>query len=64
MQAAGAEDIPVIVGGIVPPEDAAALRKRGVARVFTPKDYRLTEMMAEIVDVVLEAHGKTDTGGA
>jgi (2R)-ethylmalonyl-CoA mutase len=64
LRAAGAEDIPVIVGGIVPPEDAAALLKRGVARVFTPKDYRLTEMMAEIVDVVLEAHGKTDTGEA
>jgi (2R)-ethylmalonyl-CoA mutase len=57
LREAGAEDIPVIVGGIVPPDDAAALREQGVARVFTPKDYRLTEMMAEIVDVVLEAHG-------
>jgi (2R)-ethylmalonyl-CoA mutase len=57
LREAGAEDIPVIVGGIVPPDDAAKLRELGVARVFTPKDYRLTEMMAEIVDVVLEAHG-------
>ncbi len=57
LREAGAEDIPVIVGGIVPPDDAAALRAKGVARVFTPKDYRLTEMMAEIVDVVLESHG-------
>jgi (2R)-ethylmalonyl-CoA mutase len=54
--AAGAEDIPVIVGGIIPPEDAAALRARGVARVFTPKDYALTDIMSEIVDVVLAAH--------
>jgi (2R)-ethylmalonyl-CoA mutase len=61
LREAGAEDIPVIVGGIVPPDDAAALRAQGVARVFTPKDYRLTEMMAEIVDVVLDAHGLTSS---
>lgn len=57
LRAAGAEDIPVIVGGIVPPEDAAVLRARGVARVFTPKDYALTAIMSEIVDVVLDANG-------
>jgi (2R)-ethylmalonyl-CoA mutase len=56
LAAAGAEDIPVIVGGIIPPEDAATLRARGVARVFTPKDYALTDIMSEIVDVVLAAH--------
>jgi (2R)-ethylmalonyl-CoA mutase len=56
LREAGAEDIPVIVGGIVPPEDATALRERGVARVFTPKDYALTEIMSEIVDVVLNEH--------
>jgi (2R)-ethylmalonyl-CoA mutase len=60
LAAAGAEDIPVIVGGIIPPEDAAALRARGVARVFTPKDYALTDIMSEIVDVVLAAHATTD----
>jgi (2R)-ethylmalonyl-CoA mutase len=57
LRAQGAGDVPVIVGGIVPPEDAAALRERGVARVFTPKDYELTEIMDEIVTVVREAHG-------
>ncbi|SHG01207.1 protein meaA [Streptoalloteichus hindustanus] len=57
LRAAGAADVPVIVGGIIPPEDAVRLRERGVARVFTPKDYALTEIMAEIVDVVREAHG-------
>lgn len=54
LRAAGAGDIPVIVGGIIPPDDAAKLRERGVARVFTPKDYELTEIMDEIVTVVRE----------
>ncbi|MCO1658168.1 protein meaA [Pseudonocardia humida] len=56
LRAAGADDVPVVVGGIIPPEDAAVLRERGVAAVFTPKDYRLTEMMGAIVDLVLAAH--------
>ncbi|GGM81287.1 methylmalonyl-CoA mutase [Lentzea pudingi] len=54
LRAAGAGDIPVIVGGIIPPDDAAKLRERGVARVFTPKDYELTEIMDEIVTVIRE----------
>ena len=57
LRAAGADDVPVIVGGIIPPEDAAALRKSGVAAVFTPKDYKLTEMMDEIVTLVRQANG-------
>ena len=57
LRAAGADDVPVVVGGIVPPADAEVLRQRGVARVFTPKDYELTGIMNEIVDVVLAAHG-------
>jgi len=63
LRAAGAGDVPVVVGGIVPPQDAAVLRERGVARVFTPKDYELTGIMNEIVDVVREAHG-ISTGGS
>ncbi len=59
LRAAGADDVPVIVGGIIPPEDAAILRARGVAAVFTPKDYKLTEMMDEIVSLVLAAHGES-----
>jgi (2R)-ethylmalonyl-CoA mutase len=55
LAAAGAGDIPVVVGGIVPTEDAAALRARGVVGVFTPKDYDMTSMMNEIVDIVLRA---------
>ena len=48
----GLDDVPVVVGGIIPPEDAAELRAEGVARVFTPKDYELAEVMAELVDLI------------
>jgi len=47
--------VPVVVGGIIPESDAAALREKGVARVFTPKDYSLTEIMDEIVSVIRKA---------
>jgi (2R)-ethylmalonyl-CoA mutase len=57
LKAAGAGDIPVVVGGIVPPEDAKVLMESGVARVFTPKDYEMTQIMAEIVAVIREANG-------
>jgi (2R)-ethylmalonyl-CoA mutase len=57
LRAAGADDVPVVVGGIIPPEDAAILRQCGVARVFTPKDYEMTQIMDEIVTVIREAHG-------
>jgi (2R)-ethylmalonyl-CoA mutase len=60
LRAAGVDDVPVIVGGIIPPGDAAALRERGVAAVFTPKDYRLTEMMDEIVTLIRGAQGLSD----
>ncbi len=52
LREAGAGDVPVVVGGIIPPEDASALRERGVAKVFTPKDFELTRIMDEIVDLV------------
>ncbi|MFA5121420.1 methylmalonyl-CoA mutase family protein [Zavarzinia sp.] len=52
MKAAGISDIPVIVGGIIPPEDEAKLKAAGVARVYTPKDYQLTDIMADIVDMI------------
>jgi (2R)-ethylmalonyl-CoA mutase len=56
LRAAGAEDIPVVVGGIIPADDAATLKAKGIAAVFTPKDYRLTEMMDAIVTLVREAN--------
>jgi (2R)-ethylmalonyl-CoA mutase len=57
LRAAGAGDIPVIVGGIIPPEDAALLTEHGIARVFTPKDYELTDIMDGIVSLIRERHG-------
>jgi (2R)-ethylmalonyl-CoA mutase len=62
LRAAGAGDIPVIVGGIVPSEDAKLLMERGIARVFTPKDYELTEIMDEIVTVVREVQQLPEEG--
>jgi (2R)-ethylmalonyl-CoA mutase len=52
MRQAGLAQVPVIVGGIVPAEDEKILLAAGVARVFTPKDYDLTAVMAEVVDIV------------
>ena len=52
LEEAGAGDIPVIVGGIIPESDAAALRTAGVAMVFTPKDFGLNDIMGEIVGVI------------
>jgi (2R)-ethylmalonyl-CoA mutase len=48
----GLAALPVVVGGIIPAEDAAALHAQGVARVFTPKDYALAEIMAELVALI------------
>ena len=48
-------DVPVVVGGIIPEDDAARLREAGVRRVYTPKDFDLTRVMDEIVDVVEES---------
>ena len=50
MKAAGLDHIPVIVGGIIPPEDAERLRAEGVAAVYTPKDFAINKIMGDIVD--------------
>jgi (2R)-ethylmalonyl-CoA mutase len=52
MRAAGIAQVPVVVGGIIPPEDAQALLRSGVARVYTPKDFDITAIMRDIVTVV------------
>ena len=54
---AGAGEIPVIVGGIVPESDARVLEQQGVAAVFTPKDFGLTEIMGHIVTQIRKANG-------
>jgi (2R)-ethylmalonyl-CoA mutase len=54
MRAEGLDDIPVVAGGIIPPEDAETLKAAGVARVYTPKDFDLTAIMDQIVDLAAE----------
>ncbi len=55
MRAEGLSDIPVVVGGIIPPEDARALKSMGVAGVYTPKDFQINDIMADIVRLVERA---------
>src|SRR3954470_22967566 len=52
MRQAGLDDIPIVVGGIIPPEDAQMLQEAGVAAVYTPKDFELNRIMADIVRIV------------
>jgi (2R)-ethylmalonyl-CoA mutase len=53
-------DVPVVVGGIIPPEDASALEKAGVAAVYTPKDFELNRIMADVVRIVEQANALTN----
>jgi ethylmalonyl-CoA mutase len=50
-------DVPVVVGGIIPPADEQALLEAGVARVYTPKDFEINRIMGDIVDLVAERNG-------
>jgi len=50
----GLDDIPVVVGGIIPPDDERQLKALGVAAVYTPKDFQLTDIMADVVRIVGE----------
>ena len=52
MRDAGLGEVPVVVGGIIPDDDAARLRAMGVARVYTPKDFELNRIMHDIVGLV------------
>ncbi|HEX3221732.1 MAG TPA: protein meaA [Nocardioides sp.] len=56
LEEAGIGDVPVVVGGIIPDSDARRLIDAGVAAVYTPKDFGLTEIMGGIVDVIREAN--------
>jgi (2R)-ethylmalonyl-CoA mutase len=56
LEEAGAT-VPVVVGGIIPPADEAALLEAGVARVYTPKDFEVSRIMGDIVDLVAAHHG-------
>jgi len=55
LREAGIGDVPVVVGGIIPPADAEALIAAGVSRVYTPKDFDLTQIMRDVVGVVDKA---------
>jgi (2R)-ethylmalonyl-CoA mutase len=51
--------VPVVVGGIIPAADQAALLEAGVARVYTPQDFEVSRIIGDIVDLVAEYHGVT-----
>jgi (2R)-ethylmalonyl-CoA mutase len=53
-------DVPVVAGGIIPPEDAAELEKAGVAAVYTPKDFELNRIMSDLVRIVERKNGLTN----
>jgi (2R)-ethylmalonyl-CoA mutase len=57
LEDAGVQDVPVVVGGIIPEADAVALRDAGVAAVYTPKDWDLNRMISDIVALVGERFG-------
>lgn len=56
MREAGLSEIPVVVGGIIPPEDAEALKQFGVKRIYTPKDFKITEIMGDMVSILEEKY--------
>jgi (2R)-ethylmalonyl-CoA mutase len=59
MRQKGIGHIPLVVGGIIPPEDELVLKQVGVTRVYTPKDYKLNQIMSDIVKVVERSASET-----
>ncbi|MFN8161014.1 MAG: methylmalonyl-CoA mutase family protein [Solirubrobacterales bacterium] len=57
-------EVPVVVGGIIPPPDAERLRSQGVAGVYTPRDFDLNRIMAEMVELVADRHGSAEPAPA
>ncbi len=56
LRAAGLDHVPVVVGGIIPEEDQHVLKQLGVARVYTPKDFRINAMMTEVARLIAARH--------
>jgi ethylmalonyl-CoA mutase len=54
MKSEGLDSIPLVVGGIIPPDDEALLRAEGVSAVYTPKDYELNAIMSDLVRIIDE----------
>ena len=64
MRELGIGEIPVVVGGIIPPEDAKELLAAGVARVYTPKDYEIQDIMSDLVEIAAAGtSGRRDGAG-
>jgi (2R)-ethylmalonyl-CoA mutase len=57
-------DAPIVVGGIIPDADRAQLEAMGVAKVYTPKDFRLADIMADLAELAAAARGKSQAGVA
>ena len=57
-------DVPVVAGGIIPPEDAERLKEAGVAGVFTPKDFDMNQIMSEFVQLVADNHKNSEPATA
>ena len=53
----GAQQLPLVIGGIIPEEDAQQLRDNGVQAVFTPKDHDLNAIMSDMVEIIRQSHG-------
>jgi len=58
LRAKGVTDVPVVVGGIIPPSDHAALKLLGVARIYTPGESTLTDIIGDIVELVAETRAR------
>ncbi|WP_288901755.1 methylmalonyl-CoA mutase family protein [uncultured Sneathiella sp.] len=54
LRAAGLGDVPVVVGGIIPPEDADKLKKAGVSAIYTPKDFDMAGIVIDMVDMIMK----------
>jgi len=58
MKEAGIARVPVVLGGIIPPEDARQLKAAGIAAVYTPKDFDLNRVITDLVHIVESAAEK------
>ncbi|WP_339635719.1 protein meaA [uncultured Sneathiella sp.] len=54
LREAGIGDVPVVVGGIIPPEDAEKLTKAGVSAIYTPKDFDMAGIIIDMVDMIMK----------
>jgi (2R)-ethylmalonyl-CoA mutase len=57
LKAAGLANVPVVVGGIIPPEDAAVLKAEGIAAIYTPKDFAINAIIRDVAGVVEKSLG-------